>query len=97
MTYVNNVSKALTGEIVPHIQASQKLIIKIRGANVSVHNIVIHAEKDIVNDNAQRARELLDNATATLNALLQVERLKIIPTLQGADFRISGSADREFS
>ncbi len=83
MTYVNNASKALTDEVVPHIQASQRLIIKIRGANVSVHNIVIHDENDIVNDNAQRARDLLGNATATLDALLQGGTIKDYSDLTG--------------
>ncbi|MEW6601760.1 MAG: HAMP domain-containing protein, partial [Nitrospirota bacterium] len=83
MTYVNNASKALTEEVVPHIQASQKLIIKIRGANVSVHNIIIHDEADIVNDNAHRARELLGNASDTLDALLKGGKIRDYSDLTG--------------
>lgn len=83
MTYVNNASKALTDEVVPHIQASQKLIIKIRGANVSVHNIVIHNETAIINDNAQRARDLLGNASATLDALVKGGKINDYSDLTG--------------
>ena len=55
--HVNDSSSALTDQVVPHMQASQKLVIKIRGANVSVHNIVIHDEAEIINVNVQRAKE----------------------------------------
>jgi len=83
MTQVNKASKALTDEIVPHIQTSQKLIIKIRGANVSIQNIVIHDEKDIVNDNVQRARDLLANAATMLDALLNGGQIKDYSDLTG--------------
>jgi diguanylate cyclase (GGDEF)-like protein len=81
--YVDDSSRVLTDEIVPHIQTSQKLIIKIRGANVSVHNIVIHDDEDIVQDNFQRARELLDNAIAALKSLLEGGKIKDYSDLTG--------------
>ncbi len=70
IVFVNDSSRKLTDEVVPHIQASQKLVIKIRGANVSVHNIIIHDEVETVNGNSQRAKALLGNVTETIKALL---------------------------
>ncbi len=83
VTYVNDASKALTEQIVPHMQASQKLVIKIRGANVSVHNIVIHDNVGIVNENYQRAKDLFGHVTATLNALLEGGTIKDYSDLTG--------------
>jgi two-component system cell cycle response regulator len=83
MTYVNDSSKTLTEQVVPHIQASQKLIIEIRGANVSVHNIIIHDEKEIINNNSQRARDLLGHVSATLDALLKGGKIKDYSDLTG--------------
>ncbi|UCD35798.1 MAG: diguanylate cyclase, partial [Nitrospiraceae bacterium] len=83
---VNNVklsSTALIEEIVPHIQASQKLIIKIRGANVSVHNIVIHDETDVIASNLQRAQDLLGHVTDTLKAMTEGGRIKDYSDLNG--------------
>ncbi len=71
MTSVNNSSRELTEKIVPQIQTGQKVIIMIRGANVSISNIVIHDNVDVVNGNAQRARSLIDKAATALTALLE--------------------------
>ncbi|MBI4682465.1 MAG: diguanylate cyclase [Nitrospirae bacterium] len=91
ITYVNDSSKALTEQVVPHIQASQKLIIQIRGANVSVHNIAIHDEVQIVNDNSQRARDLLSHVAATLDSLLKGGKIRDYSDLTGeliAEFQV---------
>lgn len=83
VTYVNVSSTALTSKVIPHIQASQKLIIKIRGANVSVHNIVIHDDAERINRNLQRAKGILDNVSATINALLHGGRVQNYSDLTG--------------
>jgi diguanylate cyclase (GGDEF)-like protein len=74
--HVNDSSRALTDQVVPHMQASQKLVIKIRGANVSVHNIVIHDETEIINVNVQRAKDLFSQISTTLNRLLNGGKIK---------------------
>ncbi len=91
MAYVNDSSKTLTEQVIPHIQASQKLIIQIRGANVSVHNIVIHDEVQIVNDNSRRAGDLLGHVAATLDSLLKGGKIRDYSDLTGeliAEFQL---------
>ncbi len=83
VSYVNDASRALTDQVVPQIQASQKLIIKTRGANVSVHNIVIHDDMRTVQNNAKRARALLGGNTTTLNALIEGGTIKDYSDLTG--------------
>lgn len=83
ITYVDNSSKALTDEVVPHIQASQKVIIKIRGANVSAHNIVIHNDISTINNNVQRAQILFSHVSAILRALLDGGKVKDYSDLTG--------------
>ncbi len=82
-TYVNDYSKALTNEIVPQTQASQKLVIKIRGANVSVHRIAIHNDIEMVNKNVKRAKDLLSQVTVMLRSLLEGGRIKDYSDLTG--------------
>ncbi len=81
--YVNGSSRSLTDQVVPQIKASQKLIIHIRGANVSVHNIVIHDEPDVVNRNYQRAGFLLGNIESTLMSLQQGGKVEDYSDLTG--------------
>jgi hypothetical protein len=83
VTYVDNSSKALTNEVVPQILASQKVIIKIRGANVSVHNIVIHDDIKIVNSHVQRANVLFNDISVILKALLEGGMVKDYSDLTG--------------
>lgn len=71
ISYVNFSSKKLTDEIVPQIKTGQKVIIKLRGANVSAHNIVIYDDIDVVSANIRRAKVLLNYVTAILKALLE--------------------------
>ena len=91
VTYVDNSSKALTNEVVPQILASQKVIIKIRGANVSVHNIVIHDDIKIVNSHVQRANVLFNDVSVILKALLEGGMVKDYSDLTGdliEEFRV---------
>ena len=81
--YVSISSSALTNEAVPQIQASQKVIIKIRGANVSVHNIVIHDDISTINNNVQRAKVLFSHASVILRTLLDGGRVKDYSDLTG--------------
>ncbi len=83
VTYVNDSSRSLTDQVVPQIKASQKLIINIRGANVSVHNIVIHDEPDVVNRNYKRAGFLLNNIDSTLISLQQGGKIEDYSDLTG--------------
>ena len=83
ITYVDNSSKALTNEVVPQILASQKVIIKIRGANVSVHNIVIHDDIKTVNNHVQRANALYNDVSVILKALLDGGKVKDYSDLTG--------------
>jgi diguanylate cyclase (GGDEF)-like protein len=71
INHVNYSSQELTDKIMPQVQTGQKVIIMIRGANVSVHNIVIYDDVKIVNSNIKRAAELLDRATAALTSLME--------------------------
>jgi diguanylate cyclase (GGDEF)-like protein len=83
VTYVNNSSKALTDQVIPQIQAGQKAIIKIRGANVSVHNIVIHDNFDTVNENIKRAKGIIDNVSSDLESLLKGGKIRDYSDLNG--------------
>ena len=83
VTYVNDSSRSLTDQVVPQIKTSQKLIINIRGANVSVHNIVIHDEPDVVNRNYKRAGFLLSNIDSTLTSLLEGGKIEDYSDLTG--------------
>ncbi|MBL7031901.1 MAG: diguanylate cyclase [Nitrospira sp.] len=83
VTYVDNSSKALTNEVVPQLLASQKVIIKIRGANVSVHYIAINDDINIVNNHVQRAKSLFNDVSGILNALLQGGLVKDYSDLTG--------------
>ncbi|GBE03683.1 MAG TPA: sensor domain-containing diguanylate cyclase [Nitrospirae bacterium] len=98
VTYVNDSSKALTNEVVPQILASQKVIIKIRGANVSVYNIAMHDDINIVNNHVQRANILFNDVSVILNALLKgglvkdysdltgdlIEEFQVLPVKEGS-------------
>ena len=83
VTYVDNSSKALTNEVVPQLLAGQKVIIKIRGANVSVHNIAIHNDINIVNNHVQRANILFNDVSIILNVLLSGGMVKDYSDLNG--------------
>jgi len=83
MNYVSHASTELTQNIVPQIQTGQKVIIMIRGANVSVSNIVIRDDTQIVNENAKRARLLVERATAALTSLLEGGTIKDYSDLNG--------------
>ncbi len=83
INYVNYSSTELTDNIIPQIQTGQKVIIMIRGANVSVSNIVIHDEPDIIEDNIGRARLLIERASATLTALLEGGTIRDYSDLNG--------------
>ena len=83
VTYVDNSSKALTNEVIPQVLASQKVIIKIRGANVSVHNIVIHDDIKTVNSHVQRANVLFNDVSVILKALLEGGMVKDYSDLTG--------------
>jgi diguanylate cyclase (GGDEF)-like protein len=82
-TYVSNSSRALTEEVIPQIQASQKVIIKIRGANVSAHNNVIHDDISTINNNVQRAQLLFSHVSAILRTLLDGGKVKDYSDLTG--------------
>ncbi len=91
INYVNYSSTELTDNIVPQIQTGQKVIIMVRGANVSVSNIVIHDEPEVIEDNIGRARLLIDRASATLNTLLEGGTVKDYSDLNGElieEFRV---------
>ena len=83
VTYINNSSRMLTNEVVPQILASQKVIIKIRGANVSVYNIAIYDDIKIVNTHVWRANILFDDVSAILTALLKGGLVKDYSDLTG--------------
>jgi diguanylate cyclase (GGDEF)-like protein len=83
ITYVDNSSRALTNEVVPQILASQKVIIKIRGANVSVHNIVIYDDTKTVSNHVQRAKALYSDVSVILKALLDGGKVKDYSDLTG--------------
>ncbi len=83
VTYVNSSSHILTDQVVPQIKASQKLIINIRGANVSVHNIVIHDDMETVSMNYERDKFLHGNITTTLTSLLEGGVIKDYSDLTG--------------
>ena len=80
---VNQSSLELTDNIVPQIQTGQKVIIMIRGANVSMSNIVIHDNVDIINANRGRARVLLIRVSETLKVLLEGGIIKDYSDLTG--------------
>ncbi len=83
VTYITADSEALTNEITPHIKASQKVLIKIRGANVSVHNIAIYNDMDTVNRNVHRAKSLINNVNKILEALLSGGKIEDYSDLSG--------------
>ncbi len=76
-------SSELTDNIVPQIQTGQKVIIMIRGANVSVSNIVIYDNKDVVDNNVRRARLLIDRTSAALVSLLEGGTIRDYSDLNG--------------
>lgn len=100
VTYVDTSSKVLTNEVVPQLLATQKVIIKIRGANVSVHNIAIYDDINIVNIHMKRANTLFNDVSGILNALLKggvvrdysdltgelIEELEILPVARGSRY-----------
>jgi diguanylate cyclase (GGDEF)-like protein len=81
--HVDSSSSELTDTIVPQIQTGQKVVIMIRGANVSVSNIVIHDSQDVVDENVRRARLLIDRASSTLVSLLEGGVIKDYSDLNG--------------
>lgn len=83
ITYVNDASKALTNEAVPQLLANQKVIIKIRGANVSVHNIVIYDDIKTINNHVRRAKGIFSHVSVILNALLKGGVVKDYSDLTG--------------
>jgi diguanylate cyclase (GGDEF)-like protein len=83
MNYVSHSSSELTENIVPQIKTGQKIIIMIRGANVSASNIVIHDDADVINNNAIRARLLADRASADLVSLMEGGTIKDYSDLNG--------------
>ncbi len=83
MKYVSYASSELTDNIVPQIQTGQKVVIMIRGANVSASNIVIHDEEEVIMENANRARLLADRASAALTSLLEGGVIKDYSDLTG--------------
>ena len=89
--YVDYSSSELTDNIIPQIQTGQKVVIMIRGANVSVSNIVIHDNADVVDENVRRARLLIDRASSTLVSLLEGGTIKDYSDLNGElieEFRV---------
>ena len=81
--YVDYSSSELTDNIVPQIQTGQKVIIMIRGANVSVSNIVIHDNADVVDENVRRASLLIGRTSTTLMSLLEGGMIKDYSDLNG--------------
>ncbi len=83
VTYVSSSYKKLTDEIVPQIKTGQKVVIKLRGANVSVHNIVIYDDIEAVSANIRRAKVLLDHVRTALKSLLEGGNIKDYSDLTG--------------
>jgi diguanylate cyclase (GGDEF)-like protein len=98
ITYVKHLSKRLTDEVSPQIQTVQKAIIKLRGANVSVHNLAIYRDENFLKANAKRADTLLNQVNAYLHALLEGGEIKDYSDLTGElieEFGVAPVKDRE--
>lgn len=63
-------SEQMVEEIVPQEKATNSVIRKLRGANISVHKIIIYNDQDSINANYSRAKERLQDCKNFLNALL---------------------------
>ncbi|MCX7988761.1 MAG: hypothetical protein N2647_04900 [Thermodesulfovibrio sp.] len=47
---MNTTSKQMVEELVPQEKVTNAVIRKLRGANISVHKILLYDEKEIIND-----------------------------------------------
>jgi len=83
ITYVKQLSRRLTDEISPQIQTVQKTIIKLRGANVSAHNLAIYEDEDFLKANVKRADTLLNQVNSYLHVLLEGGNIKDRSDLTG--------------
>ncbi len=91
ITYVKHLSRKLTDEVSPQIQTVQKAIIKLRGANVSVHNLAIYEDVNFLKVNARRADTLLGHVNSYLQSLLEGGNIKDYSDLTGElieDFQV---------
>ncbi len=68
---INNKSKHMVDVIVPQERTVNIVIRKLRGANISMHNIVIHHDKDFINANYRRVKGTLSDSRSYLDALLK--------------------------
>jgi diguanylate cyclase (GGDEF)-like protein len=83
ITYVKHLSRNLTDRISPQMQTTQKAIIKLRGANVSVHNLAIYEDENFLKANVKRADTLLGHVNSYLHSLLEGGHIKDYSDLTG--------------
>ncbi|MDW7998658.1 MAG: diguanylate cyclase [Thermodesulfovibrio sp.] len=73
---MNNTSKQMVEELVPYEKVSNAVIRKLRGANISVHKIMLYDEKEIIQENYKRGKERLKDCQIYLKALLSGGTIK---------------------
>ncbi|MEW6409437.1 MAG: diguanylate cyclase [Nitrospirota bacterium] len=82
-TYVKLLSTELIDVIIPQVQTGQKVIIKLRGANVSVRNIFIYDDLEVINANLRRTKITLNHANTFLISLLEGGHIRDYSDLTG--------------
>ncbi|MBI5212559.1 MAG: diguanylate cyclase [Nitrospirae bacterium] len=68
---MNAKSKKMVDVIVSQERTANIVIRKLRGANISMHNIVIHHDREFVSANYRRVRGTLNDSRSYLDALLK--------------------------
>lgn len=91
-------SNEMVDQIWPQEKAANIVIRKLRGANISMHNIVIHRNEEFVNANYRRAKGTLGDSRSYLNALLKGGQITDYMRATGqfsAPFRVKPVTDSE--
>lgn len=73
---MNTTSNQMVEELVPQEKVINAVIRKLRGANISVHKILLYDDKEIIKENHNRGKERLKDCRFYLTALLSGGTIK---------------------
>lgn len=68
---MSSMSKQMVEEIVPQEKVINSVIRKLRGANISVHKMILYREHDVIDSYHLRAKERLNDCKDNLTKLLE--------------------------